>query len=367
MKIIVINKAMSGKRPPVISVLFILVDLGYKVTLITCDISDKFNKMISDKGIDIYIIPLSNSSLLLNKFINYLKFKLLVFRYLDKTYSNNKTLIWIIDAPTIIALGGKLNKYKFILQIQELHEGSKLYYRGISKVINNAEVVFMPEYSRTFLYQLWYKLNKTPVLLPNKPYFTQKKSYFNTISEKYLNDYPVLKNKKIILYQGGISSVRMLEQIAQALLFFDNYILLLVGNEYEDGYIKIIQKINSSTLHIPYIPAPNYLALTNIAYIGYVCYNPSSLNNIFCAPNKINEYSYFSLPMIANNIPGIKNIFDKYNPGVIVDDNTNSICNAIKEINTNYGQYKKNSLMICEEIDNKEKINTILNNIKNEY
>lgn len=368
MEIIVVNKANSGRRPPVISILFILVDLGYKVKLITCDTSHKFNKMISDKGIDIYVIPLSESSFFGNKIINYLKFNALVFRYIKKTTFNKKPLIWVIDAPTIVALGKKLNNYKFILQIQELHENSKFYFHIISKVINNAEVVFMPEHSRTFLYQLWFKLNKTPVVLPNKPYFLPKKSYLDQISQNYLEKYPTLKDKKIVLYQGGISSVRVLEQIAQALLRFENYILLLVGDEYEDGYVNKLQKINSSTLHIPYITPPYYLALTSLAYIGYVCYNPSSLNNIFCSPNKINEYSFFSLPMIANNIPGIKNIFDKYNPGVIVDvNNIDNICASIKEIDENYIKYKNNSSNIFKDIDNKGKINQIINHIKNEY
>jgi glycosyltransferase involved in cell wall biosynthesis len=362
MKIIVINKDNSERRPPVISVLFILSNLGYNITLITCNTSLKFNQMMKDKGIEIVVMPFYNSSSFIGKFIDYVKFRKHVFNYIDNNYNDENFLLWLIDAQTILALGKKLLSYRYILQIQELHEDSKLYLSKISNVIKSAELVFMPEYTRTFLYNLWFNLKQKPIVLPNKPYFLPSKDYFIKMSKKYLNKYPELINKKIIIYQGGISPVRMLDNLAKAILEMNDYVLLLLGTEQSFGYVNKLKKINKNVIHIKYISAPDYLAITRISHIGYICYEPKSLNNIFCAPNKVNEYSFCSLPMIANDIPGLKNIFNIYNPGIIVENvDEHSLKNAIFKIEKNYETFKNNSSKIFNSIDNES---TISNNLK---
>ena len=362
MKIIVINKDDSERRPPVISVLFILSNLGYKVTLITCNSSLKFSKMMKDKGIEVIVLPFFNSTSYIGKFVDYVKFRKHVFNYINNNYNNKKFLLWLIDAQTIVALGKKILDYKFILQIQELHEDSKLYLSKISNVISSAELVFMPEYTRTFIYNFWFKLKQKPIVLPNKPYFLPSEDYFNKMSKKYLIKYPELRNKKIIIYQGGISPVRMLDNLAKAILGMNDYVLLLLGNEQSSGYIDKLKKINPNVIHIKYISAPDYLSITRISHIGYICYSPSSLNNMFCAPNKVNEYSFCSLPMIANDIPGLKTIFDIYSPGVIVENvDQYSLKKAIFKIEKSYEIFKKNSSRIFLNIDNET---TISNNLK---
>ena len=318
MEIIVINKNNSENRPPVISVLHILTKLGYNVTLVCCSSSPKFNLMMKKIGVKIVIIPYYSSKTIIGKIVEYIKFRRSFYKYLNNNFKNKKYLLWLIDAQTILALGKNLLYHKFVLQIQELHEDQKLYLSKISNVIDKAELVFMPEYTRTHLYKFWFKLKKKPIVLPNKPYFLPPREYFDKLSNKYLNMYPELKNKKIIIYQGGISPVRMLEDLAKAITDMKDYVLLLLGSEYKDGYVKKLKNINPNVIHIDYISAPDYLSITRISHIGYICYLPSSLNNMFCAPNKINEYSLWSIPMIANDIPGLKNIFEKYNPGVIL-------------------------------------------------
>lgn len=364
MKIIFIHKAELHKRPPVISAVMILADLGYEVTLITCGISEKLLKTLNSRDIDTRVLSTEGK---LNKITNYIKFRKNTKRIIKSIYrSNNDTILWIEGAQTILALSNILRNYPYVLQIQELHEDSRIQLLAISKVVQDAKAIFMPEYNRTVIYQIWFNLNKRPYVLPNKPYFIPNKPELEKLKKKYKVELEKFEGKKVILYQGGISKVRMLENLAKALNNIDDdFILLLLGSEHEVGYIKKLKSLNNKIIHIPFIPAPDYLVFSTISYIGYVMYAPTSLNNAYCAPNKINEYSAFSLPMIGNNIPGLKTIFEVSNSGIIVDENSvDSIEQGIKKIDANYQYYRGNAGNIFRSSDNKSTIRNVLNNIK---
>ena len=219
----------------------------------------------------------------------------------------------------------------------------------------------MPEFNR-LLYKIWFSLDQRPTVLPNKPYFIPNKSELQYL-EKYKNELSVFREKKVIIYQGGIYRERLLENISQALSELDdNFMLLLVGKEQEHGYIDELCKINNSIVHIPYLPAPDYLVFSTIAYIGWLGYSATSLNNAFCAPNKIYEYSAFSLPMIGNNVPGLRTVFESTKSGIIVDEfDVQSIKKGIMEIDLNYKIYQVNSAKIFNMSDNIEIIKNSLN------
>jgi len=361
MQIIVINKGETPKRPPVISVLFILRQLGYNVKLVTCAASDAFIKMMNDIDIEVTILPYNQRTSKIGKTIDYLLFRRHTLNFLNKN-SNANALIWLADAPSIIAMGKKIKKFNYILQIQELHENSKFQLKAISRVIHQAKAVFMPEYNRTVLYQIWFGLKQRPIVLPNKPYFIPDKIELQKLKEKYKNEISACEGKKIILYQGGISKVRLLDKIAHAITELnENYLLLLVGKEQEPGYISKLKSISNSIIHIPYLPAPDYLVFSTIAYFGYVCYAPTSLNNAYCAPNKINEYSAFNLPMIGNDIPGLRMIFEQTGAGVIVDEHSiESIKDGINKIDSNYELFKQNASKIFNMYDNVKTIKNTL-------
>lgn len=361
MRIVYIHKAEFHKRPPVISVVLILVELGFDVVLITRGISDELYERLSTMKVEIHIIPISYKKA---KIIDYLNFRIKSLKIITAVKNKSRDVIlWIEGAQTIVSLLGKIKNLSYVLQIQELHENSKVQQFAISKTINHAKVVFMPEYNRTVIYQVWYRLKKRPIVLYNKPYFLPSNSELQNLKEKYKNKLIQFEGKKVILYQGGISSVRMLESLALALTKMgDEFILLMVGKENEAGYIDKLKQINSSVVHIKPLPAPDYLVFSTIAYIGYVCYAPTSLNNAYCAPNKINEYSAFSLPMIGNDIPGLK-IIESSKSGINVNvDDIDSIIKGIMQIDKNYTFFKDNARSIFNGIDNKETISQALTN-----
>lgn len=364
MKIVLIHKAELAVRPPVISSLLILSDLGYQVTLIDEKITDYWKEELEKREIAYYEIKRDHKSSPFGKLLSYYKFRKKTYQILKET--GNESLIWIEGAQTIVALGNKVNRYRHILQIQELHEKSNRQINAIKQVIHQAEAVFMPEFNRTMIYKVWFKLDKQPYLLPNKPYFVLSEKDCDKVLNEYHDRICNLQNKKVILYQGGIKRLRMLDKIARAIKVIDNnYHLLVVGPEQESGVIDEIKEITPEITHISFIPAPNYMAFCKIAHIGYVTYEPNSLNNIYCAPNKIFEYSSFGLPMIANDIPGLRFTVGVSGACELVEPTIiNSIVEGLQRIENSYSKYKENSIAFYNSVDNKKTISEVLSSLK---
>ena len=292
MKIIVIHKSNLEKIPPVISAMDIMLELGYEIVLINTGVAKNLYDLFHQKGVDIYTIRDKKRNIKLLKLIDYINFRKKAFKIITKYSCTESILLWIEGGPTILCLGSKIKRYKYILQISELHEKQNLLLRAMNKVIHQAAAVFIPEYNRTILYKIWFKLSKKPLVLPNKPYFLPSIDDLSVIKSKYEDVIALLEDKKVILYQGGISKTRMLDKIACITKeLSEEFRLLLVGAEQEEGVITELRKIDPTIIHVDFIPAPDYLIFATIAYIGFVFYAPTSLNNAYCAPNKINEYS----------------------------------------------------------------------------
>ena len=363
MKIIVVHKSNLEKIPPVISAIDIMLELGYEIVLINTGVAKNLYDLFQQKGVEMYTISNKKSNIKLLKLIDYINFRKRAFKIITQYSFTESILLWIEGGPTILCLGSKIKRYKYILQISELHEKQNLLLRAMNKVIHQAAAVFIPEYNRTILYKIW--LEKKPLVLPNKPYFLPSIDDLSVIKSKYKDVIALLENKKVILYQGGISKTRMLDKIACITKELGGeFRLLLVGAEQEKGVITELKKIDPTIIHVDFIPAPDYLIFATIAYIGFVFYAPTSLNNAYCAPNKINEYSAYSLPMLGNDIPGLKYIFEKTNAGVIVDETSlDSIREGILKIDNNYSFYKSNAHKVYNCVDNKKVIKAILDTI----
>lgn len=365
MKIILIHKAEFPKRPPVISSTLILSELGHDVTLITENLNDYWRNELPKYNIKAEVVANKYAQYgKLGKILAYYNFKKEVFRIVEKEKKQHgSVLLWIEGAQTIVALGSKVNDYPHILQIQELHEGSKMQLKAISKVIGTAKAVFMPEYNRAAIYRVWFKLDKMPYLLPNKPEVVCNDEELEKISEKHRERLEPLKDKKVIIYQGFLGKDRDLTPFVKAVKELGGDFRLAVMGEYRKS-IDLYKEIDPQLIHIDYTPAPEHLAFTAKCYIGLLSYNPHILNNAFCAPNKIFEYAKFGIPVLCNELPGLKWLLDSNKAGLAVDiTNVEEIKKAILEIDNNYQEYSKNAQNLYCSVDNKNTIRVALSKI----
>lgn len=352
MKIVVVNKDSIMNIPPLLSVVYILLEEGHSLHILTSGISKDVQEELEKRNVVVEVKNFCRAKNAISKIWEYFLFRKYIFTKLKRLSFD---ALWVEGGNTILALGPSLRKYPFYLQISELYEKNHFTLKAIGRIIYKAKRVFMPEYNRCVLYQCWFHLPSLPTLLPNKPYFLPKTSDLLKFEEKYEKELRYFKDKKVILYQGHIGANRDLTSFVKAINLLDEeFILVLVGRY--SGMVEKYKSISDKVFHIDFIPAPEYLLFTSKAYVGILGYNPISLNNVYCAPNKIFEYSAYGKPMLGNNIPGLLCI-QNYEMGCVVDENNElTIVDSINKINENYEYYSQNAYNFFNRIDNKKTI-----------
>ena len=140
------------------------------------------------------------------------------------------------------------------------------------------------------------------------------------------------------------------------------YPLVLMGID-NAGMAPRIRSIYEETYYYESIPAPKHLEVTSRAHIGIVFYKAAILNEAFCAPNKIYEYSSFGMPMLANDIPGLSRTVGAAGCAECVPLVQDEIVSAIERIDRAYANYSAAAKSFFRSTDNMETMRKIIHDI----
>ena len=307
---------------------------------------------------------------LIGKLKNWMEFRRNVNRQLNNISQSERenTLLWVGTAESAIPLYGVLQHYHYNLTMLELLDGDKNKFKRTTfgKLAKKAEAIVACEVTRAYIMKYWFGLKKLPYVMPNKPYELGTTKNAEPSCDKTKQAIDVIRGKKFIIFQGIFQKVDYMKALATALSQMDSdyYIVLMGFDLYKTNAYEKLKKIYERVIELSSLPAPLHLEVTSHAQIGLVFYDDFSLNQAFCAPNKIYEYSGFGIPMIANKIPGLENTVGKINSGKCVEFESKQLMKAIKEIDDNYEQYSANSLSLYNAVDNESTINDIIRDIK---
>jgi glycosyltransferase involved in cell wall biosynthesis len=356
-EILIAMKGPFERAVPIISISQAFKSLGINVTVVCSSYEPAAKQNLLSMGIDIVeLMPELHE-----RGRDYLKIKhWSLFRMRFWSYIRKRNpFIYVGSGDTAICLGKKLINYQYFLHLRELYVENPLYLRLLRKYASNSVKNITPEINRAFIYRVLWKLSDTPYVIPNKPYFHPRNRNID-LGGIDKNQISGLKSK-IILYQGLIQhSERDLMSLVKAVKEHKEYTLVLMGKDY--NYLEKLLKINSSIIHIPYLPTPNHLIITSHAHIGIVTYTYLSLNTIYCAPNKTWEYSGFGIPMLGNKIPGLINTIGNFRLGSLVEmDDSESIIKGIQNIEENYETYRRNAMQYYESVDIPDLIQGLIN------
>lgn len=344
-EIVIVHKTCVADFPPLYAFLKYLQKRDFKISLIVGfehpDLESELKKMCVNYH-NLNILPKKNKILY---WFNIRK------KFWKCIFENNyqKQLLWIPAADTTIALGSKLLKYKFVLNLYELFDYQFMYLRLLKKFSYKAQLVVCSDINRSNILRVWWKLKETPEVILNKPYSLVSGNNLPLSSNltKIINS---TNSNKILIYQGLIAEERGLFNVCKVINQLSGYKLIIMGkqNQYSEYLLKSFPNI----IHIPFVAPPYHLHITSHAYIGILSYDHSSLNNIFCAPNKLWEFSNFGLPMLGNNIPGLISTIEASKMGKCVDfQNEDDVRKAIDDIDKNYQYYSLNSSNFYENYD----------------
>lgn len=262
-------------------------------------------------------------------------------------------LLWVIHENTLCEFRDYLKGKNYITSIYELRDDQPKIRKMMKDPLVHAKEVIVAEYNRGCIFRVWFKLPQTPTVIPNKPFLHPR---IKNIENRYSD---LLKNKNIILYQGGINEQRKLDVICRAVSRIEGWTLVLMGGR--SLYRDKLQREFPNIICIDFVAPPKHLEITSYAKIGIVKYDYTYLNHAYCAPNKIWEYTGFGIPILGNDLPGLEYTVGKYQAGEFVNtDDENEVENAIKKISENYDQYSLNAQKFYNSVDIKEELNRIV-------
>ena len=375
MKIVFIHRNIFQNRPPVISVISHLTKLEKQPILITAGINEEYRNLLISKGVKVIVIPFQLKGNVVRNYIDSKKWGWTVEKCIRELSKNEKLLLWIEGNYTFASLSAKIiNKYPHILQIQELIDDygfkgwikESIYKRKIGKIAQPAIGCIVNEYNRAHLIRAFFKLNKLPYILPNKPAFILSEDELKKLDDIY-KEYNNVFEKKVIIYQGLLTTGRSnfvpyLEAVKRLNEQSNEYRVVFVGKDF--GMVNQYKKLGYDFVHIPFVPAPNYLYFTSKAYIGIVTYIPDILNNVYCAPNKIFEYAAYGIPILGNDIPGLRFTIDANHCGKVSDDTPESVYEQLLYIINHYEEMSIAAKQFFDATDNYATVGRIISDIE---
>lgn len=303
---------------------------GYTVKVISFDwLTENFK---TEKG-DISVYKLKKNSF---SIYFYLKFSLILSYRLLFTKAE---LIFAEDVYTLpfVVLFAKLKKAKVCYDSREIYahiaglskrKNVQAFWKWIEKsFIKCVNVILTTGELDSIFIEKEYNLKGT-IVIRNLPLAKE-------ISESFdFRDYFKLsKDKKILLYQGVILPGRGLSLIFDVMNYLKDCVLIILGDgEYREYYQTVVRekKLNDKVFFFGKIKQEELLKYTSGADIGLAIIENISLSYFYALPNKMFEYIYCGLPVIASNLPQMKAVIDGYQVGLTVNaENHEEIIDAI--------------------------------------
>lgn len=277
-------------------------------------------------------------------------------KVIDKIISE-EDILWVVNEMTVLLAGHSFIKdRKYIFTCYELHE-KNYANRHIEWAAKNANKTVVPEYCRAHIMKSRYAMKSTPIVLPNRSELNLDGFLPSDEAKRNIEKLDKIHadGKKILLYMGGINKERPLAPLLLGVSTLPNCIVAIMGRKSE--YLNELEKqFPNKFVYIgSYLP-PEHLLVASHCDIGILNYESinqqQGLNAIFCAPNKIYEYTGVGMPVLGNDIPGLRFDILTNKIGKIVDYyNPQSIYAAVSDIIANYDEYSKNAMNFYQSTD----------------
>lgn len=200
----------------------------------------------------------------------------------------------------------------------------KLLWRFIDKII-----VVSPSISD------WYQKNigiKSTEIIMNSPILSENNFDIKNDKLYFRNKFNIPDSSKIFLYIGILSEGRGIDLLIEAFKKIDlsSHLIFLGYGEFKNRLVELSKEHDNIHVHDA-VPHNEVVSIAKSADVGLCFIQNVSLSDYYCLPNKLFEYAFAEIPVLASNFPDISMVVEKYNIGKCSDLNSESIYNAIKE------------------------------------
>ncbi len=181
----------------------------------------------------------------------------------------------------------------------------------------------------------WYMLKlgkKDSEIILNSPVYDadgkKEVTYPNDYLQKTFN---IDKSETVFIYVGILSKGRGVE------LLLETFKSLTWGHIVFMGYGDLEARIREVATHCKRIhfhqavKHSNVVSIVKTADVGICLIENVSLSDYYCLPNKLFEYAFANVKVIASDFPEIANVVKKHNLGKCCKLDSESICDAVME------------------------------------
>lgn len=294
-------------------------------------------------GVDVILVrvPLSFKNYrIINriKFLIYLELFIRIFSLINRSKFSVVSL-HVID---LLPIGMVLKILKGCKLIYDAHELEP--YTSSSKVriafLNLIERIFV-RYVDTIIVVNNSILEIYRHKFPSKPIY----AVYNAPYLQYPSNHQTLRTvlgisfeKKIFLYQGGLSEGRGIESLLKAFSNnkVSNIVLVFLGYGELASEIKSFAKLNENIFLLDAVAPERLLDYTASCDFGISLIENTCLSYYYCLPNKALEYLMCRKPILVSNLFELRKLVDDHNIGVVSEgfgiDDILSAINSLLQI-----------------------------------
>ena len=211
--------------------------------------------------------------------------------------------------------------------------------------------------TRPIVHRIWEWIEKT--FVPKfKNGYTVSQRIAEEFKSRYGVDYTVIRNlpmlkpltpgllkeEKIILYQGAVNEARGLEFLIPAMKGIDAKLHIYGDGNFLEQVKELIKaNILQHKVFVKEKVLPDALdIITQDAFIGLNLVENIGLNQFYSLANKFFDYVQNGLPQVSMNFPEYKRINDEFEVAVLIDDlQPVNIANAINNLLNDEVLYKR--------------------------
>lgn len=195
---------------------------------------------------------------------------------------------------------------------------NKTFYWLEKLVVSRFDLVLAANDERATLMRDYYTLNTKPVSILNVTKPTLGSVAIGLIEEKF----PELlksEDERLVVYMGDVSLTRGLSVFLEALQVLPpNIRMIIIGSGPDLKWLKERHQSYGRVSFLGQLPQLWVQDVLSFCDLGVLMYPMDGLNNYFCSPNKIFEYTQAGIPVITSAQPSLQTIVSRFEIGVAV-------------------------------------------------
>lgn len=248
----------------------------------------------------------------------------------------------VIHSHDIVALPVSLFikmlfRSKVIYDAHELESDRNGLSRSLSKATYLTEKALWPfvNYFITVSPSIdkWYNENfgeKPSGIILNSPVYDSNVKEHLVYNTNYLHrEFKIPQKRKIFIYVGILGKGRGIETFLEVFKKNDKADIVFMGFGALKGSILNYSESYSNIHYHQAVPHDNVVDIIRSADVGICMIENVSLSDYYSLPNKLFEYSFSGVPVIASNFPDISEFVQKNNLGVCCEQNLESVEAAV--------------------------------------